>query len=381
MARTPLSRFAVLSIAGSLSAGMAVLPSTPGGAESRRDEGARVTNCNSSGSGSLADAVAGARSGSTITISASCSSENPITPADVITIGTSLTIKASRSERAVISGGTTHSIFAVAPGAVVSLEGLTLRDASGTGSFTLVDAGGAINNGGNLSLRNDVFENNRGFAGAAVSSTGSLRIDGCTFRHGTGFLGSSTFSYGGDVRISDSEISDNTALEGGLVTLGGSLTVRHSLVTRNTALGAISGIAILGGDPSAPARLLISDSIISNNDGGDLAGGVFTTGAVAATIERSTIANNTAVDGAGISNADATLTIRDSVFSGNSAIGAGGAIRSYGDNAAVNVESSRFFNNAGESLPTKYPGIYIFSGTLKVRGSTFGSPRDGGRDR
>ncbi|MEI8052030.1 MAG: right-handed parallel beta-helix repeat-containing protein, partial [Actinomycetes bacterium] len=347
-------------------------------AEPRHDEGARVTNCNSSGNGSLADAVAGARSGSTITISASCSSENPITPADVIPITSSLTIKASRSERAVISGGTTHSIFTVAPGAVVSLEGLTLRDAVGTASFALVGAGGAINNDGNLSLANDVFENNRGVGGAAVSSTGSLTIEKCTFRHGTAFIGSSILSSGGNVQLSDSEISDNTALEGGLVLLSGSLTVRHSVVTRNTAQYDVSGIAVVG---SPSGRLLVSDSIISNNNGGQVGGGILTNDGVAATIERSTISNNTAVDGAGIYNQFGTLIVRDSVFSGNKASGSGGAIFSLGDTASVGVTSSRFSNNTGASLPTKYQGLYIAAGGLTVRGSDFGSSRDGGANR
>jgi len=376
MARTPLSRFAVLSIAGSLSAGMAVLPSTPGGAESRRDEGARVTNCNSSGSGSLADAVAGARSGSTITISASCSSENPITPADVITIGTSLTIKASRSERAVISGGTTHSIFTVAPGAVVSLEGLTLRDGH-QGTFSFVIGGGAIQNGGTLSLIHDAFINNSSFVGGAVSNTGSLTVDGCTFRTGSAYVGSSILSSQGSVRISNSEISDNWAIFGTLFLVGSAFTIRHSVVTRNKAY--LSGGIFVSGDP-AVSSLLISDSTISDNQRGQ-AGGGLTVGGVPATIEHSTISNNTATDGAGIENESGALTVRDSVFSGNTASGQGGAIFSNGESASVAVNSSRFSNNAGASLPTKYPGIYIFSGTLKVRGSDFGSSRDGDSDR
>ncbi|MEI8052031.1 MAG: right-handed parallel beta-helix repeat-containing protein, partial [Actinomycetes bacterium] len=321
MARSRSSRLAALSIAGSLSAAMAILPSAPGGAESRNDEGIKVTNCNVAGRGSLADAVAGARSGSTITITASCSSDNPITPAAVIPIDTSLTIKASRSERAVISGGTTHGIFTVAPGAVVSLEGLTLRDGSST-SFAVGEAGGAIHSAGTLNLTNDVFVNNVGIIGAAIATTGPLTVDRCTFGAGFAFLGSSIIASGANVRISNSEISDNRAIIGTLLVLGGSLTLRHSVVTRNVAYGIYGGI-VAAVNPQDPVNsLTVSDSTISNNQGGDFGGGLFIGDGMAATIEGSTIANNTAIDGAGIDNSNATLTIRDSVFSGNSAIGA-----------------------------------------------------------
>ena len=116
-----------------------------------------VTNCNSSGPGSLLRIVKDASSGETVSfvIPPACST---ITLRTVLAITTNLTINGPGAGRLAISGNHSQPVITVGNGKrppTVTISGLTVED--GDGGF-----GGGILNGGTLSLNSVSVSDNSG---------------------------------------------------------------------------------------------------------------------------------------------------------------------------------------------------------------------------
>jgi CSLREA domain-containing protein len=137
---------------------------------------------------------------------------------------------------------------------------------------------------------------------------------------GGGILLEGTFN-SADLNLTDSTVSGNFAngsnARGGGIFGRGSITVNNSTVSGNTA-GSLGGGIFLGSGSS----LALTNSTISRNTSGDEGGGVFTFGS-AVTVTNSTVSGNTAgFLGGGLFFNElvnpSTLTIRNSIISGNS---------------------------------------------------------------
>ena len=129
----------------------------------------------------------------------------------------------------------------------------------------------------------------------------------------------------GDLTLQNVTLSGGSSLTGGGVFNSGTLSIKNSSISGNTAI-------FRGGGISNYRTLFIADSTISGNttnfDGG---GGIYnysgSSGSV--TIENSTISNNTAnFAGGGIYNLSGRLTITNSTISGNRANRGGGVYNS-----------------------------------------------------
>jgi predicted outer membrane repeat protein len=165
-----------------------------------------------------------------------------------------------------------------------------------------------------------------------INSTAVLAIDSLTLQNGyapTGYLGGGILA-GSSLSVSNSVISGNSssAAGGGIAAFSG-LTVTQTVLTGNTAGNA-------GGGIYSNLGVSIYGSILSGNSttssSGQGGGAIFTMGA--ATIVRSTVANNTsATNGGGVAG---PVDLTQSTVSGNIAqAGAGGGVYATGSGAGV----------------------------------------------
>jgi parallel beta-helix repeat protein len=228
-----------------------------------------------------------------------------------------------------------------APGTTaVNLTGLTFTGAHSAAAGAAISDNYAV-----LTLTDVAVTNNRsdstgggiGFGYGAVA----LELINCTIQGNTSAKsgGGIGFQYGGDLSVTGSTISANSAAGqgGGVSMLSGYLEVSRSTVAGNSSGGNGGGIAvglpIVGqfGRYFAQAfstDLLIDRSTLTGNSAGGPGvggGGLYLAGAVnggGATISNSTIANNTAVNGGGVAAATllGKLAITGSTITGNTAV-------------------------------------------------------------
>lgn len=185
-----------------------------------------------------------------------------------------------------------------------------------------------------------------------VKTGHSVTIEGLTFTHGKAKTGGGIHNEGGTVALSDCRIDDNTATgamkagggisneldsamtvrdcriddnhatgsngRGGGIINAGTLTLKNTLVSNNTAVRG-GGIANNTGANTAtnPASITLSDSPITGNIATDGAGGMSNGGN--ASLRNSPIRDNTGgeVGGVGNGNAGFTMTLTNSPVTDN----------------------------------------------------------------
>ena len=245
-----------------------------------------------------------------------------------------VTITGPGSSLLAVKGVGTQILNNGTAGISLTITGLTFEDGFNGGP------GGAILNDGVLTLTDDLFSDNESTTGgggaiAEVSTGGSLNVTGTTF---TG--NSSTGSGGGGaifspgagttLTIASSTFTNNSEADagagGGAILNSGAgnpLTITKSNFTDNTAMG--TGGAI---DSDAASQLVLSNSAFTGNS-------ALNGGAVAA--------NNSAAQ---------TISVTDSTFSKNNAIGGtegGGALEIQGNSSTITISGSTFTQNLTDS--------------------------------
>jgi predicted outer membrane repeat protein len=185
------------------------------------------------------------------------------------------------------------SVFTVDSGTSVSISGMTISGGNaGSGG-----AGGGIDNSGTLTVSDSTFTyNSAGLRGGGIYNVGTLTVSSATF-------------------------TDNSAPMGGGISSENELTVNDSTFTNNSCLGWGGAIDSEGFNYT---------TIVSN----------------------SVFIGNPSTEGGAIGNT-VTLTVRSSVFSGNSSHDQGGAINN--NSGMLSVSSSTFTDNSA------YVGGGIFS--------------------
>lgn len=128
--------------------------SLPGTTASVTATSIEVANGNDSGAGSLRDIIACAGPGVTITFSPSLTGTTILLTGGEIAINKNLTIAGLGAVNLTVSGNNASRIFHVLAGNTLTLQGMTLKDA------TAVTDGGAVWAEGNLTLDNVVLQNN-----------------------------------------------------------------------------------------------------------------------------------------------------------------------------------------------------------------------------
>lgn len=241
--------------------------------------------------------------------------------------------------------------------------GISARELTITDSHFMQNSasrGGAISGGSVIITDSEVVENTGRFGGGMLIGGLSV-ITNTTVADNSGGAGGGVYS-SGEVSFVGSRVTDNTGtvLGGGVFSLG-SLTVTDSIVAGNSLnnTGEGGGIFALG-------NLAVVRSEISGNTAG-LSGGGISGGVPAgleeltATIESSTIANNSAIYGGGVWGRGST-TISNSTLSGNSARTGGGI----GADGEVTIVASTVTDNSASF----YAGGVGASGLTVVTNST-----------
>jgi hypothetical protein len=171
--------------------------------------------------------------------------------------------------------------------------------------------------------------------GATPNGTilGAVTINGVTIENGLAQAGDGGSASGGGIR-------DLGPVD---------LTLNNDLITNNSATADGGGISMENA-VSTKWKLNLNNTTVSNNHAGDAGGGVEEDGTGFVNITNSTIANNTCLNqGAGVwldavNGGTATLTVTNSVVSGNSAGMLGGGLGNAG-NGAVSILNSTVENN------------------------------------
>ncbi|MFB7179411.1 hypothetical protein ACFCYI_17085 [Streptomyces sp. NPDC056257] len=204
------------------------------------------------------------------------------------------------------------------PGGRLTLNNLTISE-----GLAVNDAGGGIaaNTGTTLTLNSTTVTKNRGGSGTdggGIFSAGTLTVRNSTVNYNYSSENGGGIATNGTATISGSTIAGNTARSdgGGLDGSGGPLTVTNSTITDNAARfdgGGIHAFNLTG---------TVTDTLIRGNVSAEGAGGGVTTrGSSNLTLLRTTVfANRSFGDGGGgLANRSATLTVRDSPVTRNSA--------------------------------------------------------------
>ena len=160
-----------------------------------------------------------------------------------------------------IDGAGTHQLFVTS--SIVKLKGLTLRNGHATG-------GGAIVNGGSLTVEQCTIIGNSAQNGGAIFNAGGLTIESSTLSGNTttatglgGAIYSSAFFF---ASLHNATISGNAAFKGGALfaaSAGG--TIDNSTIANNSAQ---TGVGIYLGNGSGSTTEFIRDTIITGSGGG-----------------------------------------------------------------------------------------------------------------
>jgi predicted outer membrane repeat protein len=174
-----------------------------------------------------------------------------------------------------------------------------------------------------------------------------------------GYVGGAVWN-GGTMTVTDSIFSNNNASSlGGAIFSMGTLTITDSVLSNNSANEG-------GGIYNHPSGTATLDNVTVSGNTADYGGGIKNFGVVE--IADSVISENEAEYGGGLyCYPDSTATVSDVVFESNVATQAGGAIYSY--RSTLNIMESTFEQNESEKSGGAISSIYGF--TTEVVDSTF----------
>lgn len=273
-----------------------------------------VSSTANTGPGSLRNTVFVATNGDTIEFAAGISGQTILLTGGPISISRDITLDASAlAEKPAISGNDASQIFRVTSGADVTMRGLKFVSGASEGEEEYPTYGGAVNvSNATLRMEDCVFEGNRVEAatagGALACIDGVLELTDCVFRNNrTGIYNPFFPIYGG----------------GALFVLGSTATLDGCDFIDNYS-GQDAGALQVWTDSAVTVR----NSSFVENEAYRYGGAILNSATLA--LHNCTIADNTAVFGAGVfSTTDlATLQTRiiNSTFVRNIATGRGGAI-------------------------------------------------------
>jgi hypothetical protein len=271
-----------------------------------------VTNTTDNDQGSLRQAIAAAASGDTINFDPTLNGQTITLTSGELGIGQNLTITGPGANLLAINGNANGRVFNIAPGADVTISGLTITN----GSVPADNVGGGVfNDHATLTISSCTLSGNSAGAGGGIYNNG--------FNFGSATL-----------TITNSTLSGNSANVGGGIYNAGihfgsaTLTVTNSTLSGNSA-----------------------------NPGGGGVGGIFNNGSQgSATVEiGSTILNVGGGSGANITNFSGTITsdgynLSSDAAGGDVTTGPGGFLNATGDQRNTNPLLGPLQDNGGPTF-------------------------------
>src|SRR4028119_783756 len=339
-----------------------------------------VTNTNDRGPGSLRAAIASAASGDTIKFASSIGNKTIVLTSGQLFINKNLTIEADRDRKVTISGNNSSRVMLTGESTNVTLKNLIIANGrvSGTSESNLAaSAGGGIQTGGtgSLTLENCQVKNNVAGMGGGIFTgfRSTTTVINSVFSGNDGSRATGTERGGGAIAtksggiltIRDSEFSKNKGSFGGAINnLLGTMTIENSTFTRNVATTAVGGaVYVDGANASGPkglpgpvgGNITIRKSIFDGNTADEAGGAAFLFGYPGdrMLLENSTVINNKAVmqgaAGGGIRQGNADFTVTNTFFGNNTAQAHGGGLW-LGEKGNVNISNSTFSGNRAGSV-------------------------------
>ncbi len=194
--------------------------------------------------------------------------------------------------------------------------------------------GGALSNYGTVTLSAADFTQNSAYFGGALSSWGIMTVSGSTFTENSAITYSGAiYNELGTLALADSVFTKNvSSKDGGAIGNDGQMTVSNSTFSQNT--GNESGGAIENTRTMVVSGSVFTDNTATQNNGGAISNEIDGD----ATISNSLFTGNTAhLAGGAIHNTD-KLTVIDSILINNSTVassGIGGAVYLESDPVAI----------------------------------------------
>ena len=179
---------------------------------------------------------------------------------------------------------------------------------SGDDQFRIFD----VDRDGSLSIQDIVLTRGTATNGGAIVNLGTVTINRALIKENEAYSGAAIVNLG-DMRISQSRIAANGGNYGGAIENTGWLNIEGSSISDNVS---DQTAGILSQDPTS--RLVISNSTISGNRGGQYGGGISAFGTVILT--HVTIVNNVSEKGGGIFRVEALgglVVLRNSIVAEN----------------------------------------------------------------
>ena len=186
-----------------------------------------VLNTNDSGPGSLRQTISNSVSGAYITFSNSLAGATILLTSGQVMVSSNLTIDASALAGGLtINGNHANPIFNIvgSPTPTVKLAALTL-----TNGYSSSRSGGAIVNGGVLSLNNCTLDGNStgsGFGGGAIVNSNLLTLTDCTFSGNVAGFGGAILNQSSVCTLQNCTFTGNTASAG----VGGAILNQYGAV-------------------------------------------------------------------------------------------------------------------------------------------------------
>ena len=316
------------------------------------DSTGTAANC-SSGSNSpcsLRDALAAAAaatSGADIEFDSTVFAANQPPSARTIVLGSAGTLNVPNDTR--IFGPTTGNGATLTQRVIINGKNLIYSGIFSVGSNTVISGliiaddpnGSGISSGGPLMVINcTISGNNESNSGGGISNGGTLTVMGTTITGNSSSSGGGGIFNDGSLTVIDSTISGNsatgtpfpgpTASGGGIYNLYGTTTIIDSTISGNSN----TGIAAYGGvDQNVPPQFVtIANSTISGNSGGAL------------NIEEGIDVNSN-------NPIPVTLTVTDSVLSGNITNGSEDDCDAYGTSCPTSGQNGDFVGSGAQLAP------------------------------
>jgi len=363
-----------------------------------------VTNDGDSGQGSLRQALQSAVAGETINFARSAYGTITLT-SGALEVATGVTINGPGANRVTINGNNTYQDLLIDAGVTARVSGLTITGgtdpASGTG-------GGGIVNNGTLTVANCSITGNSaldGTGGGGIVNNGTLTVANCSITNNSapdGSGGGINNNGSGTVTVTGSTIANNSAPTGGgggIANGSGTLRVTSSVVSNNTASQG-GGVDVFEGNLNVVNSLFLGNTAVGLSAyGGAIHTDAFTTVNVTGTsfFANTSIGDGYAEGGALDINQPNQATISRSWFDGNGAVvpsttstlgsGAeGGALFVAG--GPVTIDNSIFSDNqavggpggglaSGGAIEYQGPSTFDLSNSLLMNNNAIGGP-DGG---
>ena len=281
-----------------------------------------VSNCDDSGPGSLRDAIAGAATGDVIDLNALTCSTITLTTGAISTSLDDLTLLGPGADNLTIDAGGQSGVLAHYGSGTLAIDGMTIQNGYIQGYA--YHGGACILSASNVTVDNATVRNCVAYTahayGGAICAVGSITMNKSRITQNltrghfyvyyyTGYPNPYYFygtSWGGGAyaakgfTITNSTISDNTALPNVRGSLGGGIATRSGgdLISGSTFSGNYAwlggGLQVLGHYAGETKGLTILNSTISGNETLASGGGVEAYRLPYARIHNSTITNNAA---------------------------------------------------------------------------------------